>query len=93
MARTYENPWELEDLLEQAEARLEEAKEEVREKKPFVREDPESLMDEINLRGNRTKGGFIHVPAGGMPPEKILDGLKSILDCVRSETEKGKLSE
>lgn len=44
-----------------------------------------SLMDEINLRGNRTKGGFIHVPAGDMPPEQILDGLKRILDCVRSK--------
>ena len=46
-----------------------------------------SLMDEINLRGNRTKGGFIHVPAKDMPPEKILSGLKSILNCVRNEPE------
>lgn len=44
-----------------------------------------SLMDEINLRGSHTRGGFVHVPAGGMPPEKILSGLKRILDCVRSE--------
>lgn len=44
-----------------------------------------SLMDEIQLRGNRTRGGFIHVPARGMSPEKIVNGLESILNCVRSE--------
>ena len=42
-----------------------------------------SLMDEIQLRGNRMAGGFIHVPAAGMPREKILDGLMKAAACIR----------
>ena len=42
-----------------------------------------SLMDEINLRGNRTKGGFIHVPAAGMPTERIAEGLAGAVACIR----------
>ena len=42
-----------------------------------------SLMDEILLRGGRIPGGFIHVPAAGMPTERIAEGLAGTVACIR----------
>ena len=42
-----------------------------------------SLMDEIQLRGNRIPGGFIHVPANGMEQEQIVEGLMNAVNCIR----------
>ena len=42
-----------------------------------------TLMDEIQENGNGTLGGFIHVPANGMPPERILEALTNAVQCIR----------
>ena len=38
-----------------------------------------SLMDEIALSGLPVKGGFIHVPAAGMPPETAADAIMTAI--------------
>ena len=42
-----------------------------------------SLMDEIQIQGNKTLGGFIHVPAGGMKLDRITEALMNTVNCVR----------
>ncbi len=48
-----------------------------------------SLMDELERRGNRALGGFIHVPAAGMPDGEIREALQRAADCIRDCLENG----
>ena len=43
-----------------------------------------ALMDALAAGGNRTIGGFIHVPARGMSPARIAKGLRAALDALRA---------
>lgn len=42
-----------------------------------------ALMDEIRKRGRRTTGGFIHVPASGIGPERLALALEAAISCIR----------